>query len=159
MSFYKVDVEQHVQYYIDKYLDDEWSCEWYRSVYSLGFCDYTNKKIALNSYLLKDHSYETIHNTILHEIAHAIAGFSAGHGEKWKEVAIKIGLSDPQKFHRGKVIKNPKYVSYNSRFPDVYRGWYRMPSKKRLDQFKRNGIMFVKFEKYLSTIGVNHEFL
>ena len=38
-------------------------------------------------------------NTVLHEIAHAIAGIDAGHGPEWKRIALEIGC-DAKRFHR-----------------------------------------------------------
>jgi hypothetical protein len=35
--------------------------------------------------------YEEIRDTLLHEIAHAIAGHKAGHGAEWKAVCRRIG--------------------------------------------------------------------
>jgi predicted SprT family Zn-dependent metalloprotease len=38
-------------------------------------------------------------NTVLHEIAHAIAGIDAGHGPVWKRIALEIGC-DAKRLHR-----------------------------------------------------------
>jgi predicted SprT family Zn-dependent metalloprotease len=49
--------------------------------------------IQLSEYYLKcEHVSEgDVNNVILHEIAHIIAGFKAGHGPEWKRVATSIG--------------------------------------------------------------------
>ena len=58
-----------------------------------GVCRHTEKRIALSvTYCLKA-SEEEIVDTILHEIAHAIAGPSHGHNETWKSVARRIGCT------------------------------------------------------------------
>jgi len=41
-----------------------------------------------------------IRDTILHELAHAIAGFEAGHGPRWKAAARRIG-ANPTRTHDG----------------------------------------------------------
>jgi predicted SprT family Zn-dependent metalloprotease len=50
-------------------------------------------KIDLSTYWVNALSAEEIKDTILHEIAHAIAGYAAGHGEKWKSVCRRIGAN------------------------------------------------------------------
>ncbi|HIQ56884.1 TPA: SprT-like domain-containing protein [Candidatus Gracilibacteria bacterium] len=56
-----------------------------------GMCNYTTKTISLSKYLTAINSEEKVINTILHEIAHALAGYNAGHGKKWKETMINLG--------------------------------------------------------------------
>jgi predicted SprT family Zn-dependent metalloprotease len=50
-------------------------------------------KIDLSKHWVQALPYETIRDTILHEIAHAIAGVDAGHGEAWKRVCRRIGAN------------------------------------------------------------------
>lgn len=40
------------------------------------------------------HGAKEVHETILHEIAHALAGPGAGHGPKWREMARRVGARD-----------------------------------------------------------------
>lgn len=58
-----------------------------------GVCDFTNKIIKLSKHYVKDPtiSWRNVQNTILHEIAHVIAGYEAGHGNTWKRIAASIG--------------------------------------------------------------------
>ena len=51
--------------------------------------------VSFSKYFLWDirTSDEEFLNTILHEIAHAIAGFEAGHGLQWASVAASIGCN------------------------------------------------------------------
>lgn len=42
---------------------------------------------------------DVLKNTILHELAHAIAGHEAGHGPKWKSVAREIGCDAERLTH------------------------------------------------------------
>jgi predicted SprT family Zn-dependent metalloprotease len=59
----------------------------------LGVCKYRKKRIEIAEYYALNSSPETVLDTLLHEIAHAIAGPSAGHGPAWKAVAIRLGAT------------------------------------------------------------------
>lgn len=59
----------------------------------LGMCNYTKKRITLSKHLVATNDSAEIKNTILHEIAHALAGKDAGHGPEWIAVARRIGCS------------------------------------------------------------------
>jgi SprT protein len=53
---------------------------------------------------------EDITNTILHEFAHALAGFDAGHGVEWKRIAKSIGYTGGTCTERFILKDNYKYV-------------------------------------------------
>ncbi len=72
-----------VEYYKFSFSDDK-SC--------LGKC--THDTIFINYNYATDSDLEEIQQTILHEIAHAIAGIENGHNTYWKAVAKDIGLKD-----------------------------------------------------------------
>lgn len=56
-----------------------------------GLCNYTDYQISLSKYIVAYHSLDQSEQVILHEIAHALAGKSAGHGPNWKRQAKAIG--------------------------------------------------------------------
>jgi predicted SprT family Zn-dependent metalloprotease len=56
-----------------------------------GLCNYSDHKISLSKYIVEYHSIDQSEQVILHEIAHALAGKSAGHGPNWKKTAKAIG--------------------------------------------------------------------
>lgn len=60
-----------------------------------GVCDYGAKVISLSRLYVQEPSvsFEDIENTILHEIAHALAGYEAAHGPLWKQMAKSIGCN------------------------------------------------------------------
>jgi predicted SprT family Zn-dependent metalloprotease len=68
-----------------------WRCGWNHRRRSLGLCQYSTKRIELSQPLALVNDEATIRNTILHEIAHALAGSSAGHGRVWQLMAVSIG--------------------------------------------------------------------
>ena len=53
-------------------------------------CNYSKKFISISHYLAKINTEEIVVDTILHEIAHALAGIDAKHWPKWKQIAKKI---------------------------------------------------------------------
>jgi hypothetical protein len=70
-----------------------WKFAFDRAKTRAGQCDYTHKVISLSEYYVSE-SYvplADIRNTILHEIAHVLAGDAAGHGREWKKKALEIG--------------------------------------------------------------------
>jgi predicted SprT family Zn-dependent metalloprotease len=75
-----------------KHLDmSVWRFGWDSAKRRLGVCKYAEKLISLSRYFVDLHSLDEIHQVILHEVAHAIAGSDAGHGRKWKDNATKLG--------------------------------------------------------------------
>ena len=62
-------------------------------------------------------SEEELRDTVLHEIAHAIAGISAGHGPEWKSVARRIGATPKatctcgQSFKRERLAAGKRYCT------------------------------------------------
>jgi predicted SprT family Zn-dependent metalloprotease len=59
----------------------------------LGVCKYRTKRIEIAEYYARNSPAETVIDTLLHEIAHAIAGPSARHGLAWKAVAVRLGAT------------------------------------------------------------------
>lgn len=56
-----------------------------------GLCDYTARRITVSRYLAQKFDDDEIHQILLHEVAHAMAGAKAGHGPSWKRIAREIG--------------------------------------------------------------------
>ena len=57
----------------------------------LGVCNFRKKRIEIAEYYALNSPHETVLDTLLHEIAHAIAGPTARHGPAWKAIAIRLG--------------------------------------------------------------------
>jgi len=72
-----------------------------------GQCRYSKKEISLSIPLTKLNSEEKVRDTILHEIAHALAGPRTGHGRIWKQKAAAIG-ANPKRCYGDEVIAPPK---------------------------------------------------
>ena len=59
----------------------------------LGHCHFQDRMIRISRTHALEGSEEQIRDTVLHEIAHAIAGYEAGHGPLWKVTARRIGAT------------------------------------------------------------------
>ena len=59
----------------------------------LGDCHFRHHVIRISRTHALEGSEEQIRDTVLHEIAHAIAGHGAGHGPLWKATARRIGAT------------------------------------------------------------------
>ena len=57
-----------------------------------GVCKYRVRRIELSVYALPLGA-KTCQDTILHEVAHALAGHGAHHGPEWRRKALEIGCS------------------------------------------------------------------
>ncbi|WP_286310374.1 SprT-like domain-containing protein [Agromyces mangrovi Wang et al. 2018] len=56
-----------------------------------GLCDFQAHRISVSRYLAARYDDDEIHQILLHEVAHALAGPNAGHGPRWKAEAARIG--------------------------------------------------------------------
>lgn len=70
-----------------------WTFEFDDAVRRAGMCSYAKSRISLSAPLTRIHDEREVRDTILHEIAHALAGSTAKHGPAWREVAVRIGCS------------------------------------------------------------------
>ncbi len=84
-----------------------WSFKLDNSVRRFGLCSYRRKCISLSKNLIRLNTPERVQNTILHEIAHAIAGSYAGHGPEWKAVCVRIGAK-PERCYNHDDTETPK---------------------------------------------------
>jgi predicted SprT family Zn-dependent metalloprotease len=71
----------------------QWSFVFDRSRVRFGRCHYDKRQISLSRFLVELNDEPEVRETILHEIAHALAPRGAGHGPLWKAVAQSIGAS------------------------------------------------------------------
>lgn len=76
---------------IAAHLDPSWTFAFDNAKRRAGLCDYTHKRISVSRYLAARYDDDTNHQTLLHEVAHALAGPRAGHGPRWKAVARELG--------------------------------------------------------------------
>lgn len=68
----------------------------------LGLCDHDAHVLYFaRQHVLAD-PWEEVRDTLRHEAAHALAGFHAGHGRRWRAAAIRLGArpeAGPRRAH------------------------------------------------------------
>jgi predicted SprT family Zn-dependent metalloprotease len=77
---------------MDAYDFAHWSFAFDRAKTRNGQCDFNKQRITLSHYFVEMNDEALVRETILHEIAHAIAGSAAGHGPRWQMVARNLGV-------------------------------------------------------------------
>lgn len=73
----------------------------------LGVCKYRLKRIEVAEFYARNNPEESVLDTLLHEVAHALAGPSAKHGPKWKAVAVRLGATPRSCESTGRVVVEP----------------------------------------------------
>lgn len=89
-------------------------------------------RIELSIHLVERNGDDEIRDTILHEIAHALAGQRAGHGPRWRQIAQAIGArpercsltADMPKGRWLAVCPNCKREHYRHRRPRSLGGYH-----------------------------------
>ena len=76
---------------IATHLDDSWTFAFDNAKRRAGLCDYSKRRISVSRYLAARYDDDDNHQTLLHEVAHALAGPAAGHGQQWKRIARDLG--------------------------------------------------------------------
>ena len=92
-----LDVAIRARQMMDEHGLKHWSLYFSHGHRLLGKCAYRNQTIFISRYHAVNHQPEQVNDTILHEIAHALAGFKAGHGPEWKAIALRIGATPESK--------------------------------------------------------------
>lgn len=80
---------------MDQWGLDHWTFGWLRTKRTLGVCRFGPKQIGVNYEYVTLVEWDEIEQVALHEIAHALAGPMAKHGDIWRLTALRIGVKDP----------------------------------------------------------------
>lgn len=88
-----VAVRREAEALIERHLDASWSFAFDNAKRRAGACDYTRRRITVSRYLSARYDDETNRQTLLHEVAHALAGPGSGHGADWKRTARALGYT------------------------------------------------------------------
>ena len=119
---------------IREHLSDEWTFSWINAKKVYGQCNYVRKQILLSKVLTIHRSENAVRQTILHEIAHALAP-GHGHNRVWRKVAESLGVQRPRStsaidFDQSK-IPYTWAIMYNG---EIVRGYHRKPNKTTIQQ-------------------------
>lgn len=74
----------------------DWKIAWSRAKKTHGLCNYTTRTLTFSAVAFAHIDESEVRNTILHEIAHALAGPLAAHGWKWQQIHRQIGGTGAQ---------------------------------------------------------------
>ena len=84
------------------HLDPSWSFGFDNAKKRAGLCSFTPRRITVSRYLAARYEDDEVHQILLHEVAHALAGPRVGHGIKWKTIASNLGY-DGKRTHDGEI--------------------------------------------------------
>ena len=130
------------------HLDPSWTFAFDNAKRRAGLCNYTNKRISVSRYLAGRYEDDEIHQILLHEVAHAMAGPKAGHGPRWKAIGREIGY-EGKRLHDGAIAEeHASWIGHCPAGHEFFR--YRAPTRvsacakcaKRFDP--KNTIVWVK---------------
>src|SRR5919202_2449234 len=76
--------------------DGAWTFAFDTAKRRAGACDYTRRRITVSRYLAAKTDEDEVRQTLLHEIAHALAGHAAAHGPSWRTTAQRLGYTGPR---------------------------------------------------------------
>ena len=88
-----LDVATRARQMMDEHGLKHWSLYFSQGHRLLGRCAYRDQTIFISRYHAVNYPPEQVNDTILHEIAHALAGAQAKHGPEWKAIALRIGAT------------------------------------------------------------------
>lgn len=104
-----------------------------------GGCDYRRKHIVLSRHLATINTDEETLDTVLHEIAHALAfeefGEDCGHDARWQAIAARIGARPERTVDVEEVSTIAgSYFMVHSETGEVFRSYYQRPHIKDLSK-------------------------
>lgn len=85
------EVAIEIRQLMDKHGLKDWNFQFSPAKSWLGRCQYNEQLIKLSIRHAFALPVDDVTDTILHEIAHALAGHKVGHGPEWKAIAVRIG--------------------------------------------------------------------
>ena len=88
-----LEVAQEARELMHKHGLDGWTFRFSAARRTIGLCKEKGKIIQLGRHHAANDPREQVTDTILHEIAHALAGAAAGHGPVWRNVAKRVGAA------------------------------------------------------------------
>lgn len=110
-----------------------WSVSLDTAVKRFGLCDFKHKRISLSRKLCELNSDDEVSDTILHEIAHAMAferhGVNCGHDDRWKAICVEIGARPVACYGESVVQPDAPWVLVHKQTGEIFRSYYKRPSR------------------------------
>lgn len=101
------EAEYMAEILIHKHLPEtDWTFEWDNAVRRFGCTHFRTKTITLSIKLTTMNEYDHVRDTVLHEIAHVLAGPKHGHDIVWKTQCRRIG-ADPTRCYDSSEVNQP----------------------------------------------------
>lgn len=98
-----------------------------------GLCQPGKKHISLSRPLCELNSEDEVRDTILHEIAHALAwqrhGEGCGHDKRWKAICVEIGARPIACFDNEVIQPTAPWVLVHCETGEVFRSYYNRPKR------------------------------
>lgn len=85
------EIEDYAREQMEAHGIEGWELKWSRAIGYMGNTNFTHKIITLSAINVEHHTVEEGRDTALHEIAHVLAGYQAGHNYQWRKIAREIG--------------------------------------------------------------------
>ena len=101
-----VEAEALIKPIMNEYIPD-WDFRWDRATRRFGCCYQNLKRITLSKTLTELNEWDDVKDTLLHEIAHALAGEGHGHDWLWKDKCELIGAR-PERCYPNYIKRPPK---------------------------------------------------
>jgi predicted SprT family Zn-dependent metalloprotease len=121
-----------------------WTFRFNRRKLSMGLCRYGPRVIELSVHFVERNGPRLVRETLLHEVAHALAGREAGHGPVWQQMCRRVGAR-PERLSFEADMPEGRWRAtcggcgrhhHRHRRPKHLRGWYCMycgPQRGRLE--------------------------
>lgn len=98
-----------------------------------GLCRMSKKQISLSRHLCALNSDAEVRDTILHEIAHALAwerhGENCGHDKRWQAICVEVGARPVACFDDEVIQPKAPWVLANRETGEVYRSYFKRPTR------------------------------
>lgn len=111
-----------------------WRFQWDRAKRRAGCCKHSKKLITVSYNLFDAMPISENIDTLLHEIAHALAGSGHGHNRVWQQWAMKVGAK-PERCYNSKLVDKSKIdYKYTAICPNGHKRYFN-----RLGRQWKNG--------------------
>jgi predicted SprT family Zn-dependent metalloprotease len=116
---------------MDEHGLQDWKIVWTRAKNTHGQCCYSIRTLKFSAVAFDHIGEAEVRNTILHEIAHALAGAGTGHGWKWQQIHRQIGGTGQQFVTKTASVSIP--AAWIGECPNGHKssGYHRAPLRVR----------------------------